>query len=91
MVQRGASNELQVSGIDWKGENTTIETNCTLSLEGVGDSVRGTRLTTFTSLQDGETYVHVLNQIIGDDITELKRGLDDEEGLWSQGNIVPRM
>ena len=74
----------------WQGENTTRENDLSLSLGGVGDNVRGTRLTTFSSNEAGETYVRVFSQIIGDDVTELKRGLNDEGGLWLQNNIVPR-
>ncbi|KAM0715748.1 hypothetical protein Q7P37_008262 [Cladosporium fusiforme] len=90
VVQKQESNELQVSKMTWQGENTTREDDRSLSLENVGDSVRGTRLATFSTSESGETYVRVFNQIIGDDITELKRGLEDESGMWSQNNIAPR-
>lgn len=90
VTQKQESNELQASKMIWQGRNTTRENDRNLSLQGVDDSVRGTHLTTFSSNEAGETYVRVFSQIIGDDVTELKRGLQDKGGLWSQDNIVPR-
>ena len=74
----------------WQGENTTRENDRSLPLGGVGGNVRGTHLTTFTLNEADKTYVRVFSQIIGDDVTELKRRLNDEGDLWLQNNIVPR-
>lgn len=71
----------------WQGENTTRQNDRSLSLGGVGDNVRGTHLTTFSSNEAGETYVRVFSQIIGDDVTELKRGLNDE-GVYGHKIIL---
>ena len=59
----------------------TRENDRGLSLEGTGDSIRRTHLTTFSTTEEDETYVRIFSRIISNDIIELKRGLSDKEGL----------
>lgn len=91
VVQKHNPNELQVSQMTWSGENTAREYDRSFSLEGGADSVGGTRLTTYSrSNGTGGNDVFIFNQMHGDDLTELKRGLEDLNGTWSENNIATR-